>query len=139
VTLRVVFDTTVVVSALVFTDGRLAWLRDHWRAGDFVPLVSRATLVELTRVLGYPKFRLSSDDRRELLAEYLPYCEVIKLTRRCKLICRDASDQPFLDLAQSGKADLLVSGDRDLLALDGETRFSIETPAAYRARLGKSG
>jgi len=131
----VVFDTTVVVSALVFTNGRLTWLREHWGAGDCVPLVSRATVAELTRVLGYPKFQLSSGDRRELLAEYLPYCEVIKVTGRCKLVCRDANDQPFLDLAQSGKADLLVSGDRDLLALAGETRFLIETPAAYRARV----
>jgi uncharacterized protein len=131
----VVFDTTVVVSALVFTTGRLTWLREHWRAGNSVPLVSRATVAELTRVLGYPKFQLSSDDRRELLAEYLPHCEVIKVTRSCKLVCRDANDQPFLDLAQSGKADLLVSGDRDLLALAGETRFLIETPAAYRARV----
>jgi putative PIN family toxin of toxin-antitoxin system len=100
-----------------------------------VPLVSRATVAELTRALGYPKFQLSSDDRRELLAEYLPYCEVIKVTRRCKLACRDTNDQPFLDLAQSGKADLLVSDDRDLLALAGKTRFFIETPAAYRARV----
>jgi putative PIN family toxin of toxin-antitoxin system len=135
VILRVVFDTTVVVSALVFTNGRLAWLRGHWAAGESVPLVSRATVAELTRVLSYPKFQLSSDDRRELLAEYLPYCEVVKVTTRCKLVCRDANDQPFLDLAQSGKADLLVSGDRDLLALAGETRFLIETPAAYRERV----
>jgi putative PIN family toxin of toxin-antitoxin system len=130
---RVVFDTTVVVSALVFTNDPLAWLRGHWAAGDSVPLVSRATVAELTRVLSYPKFQLSSDDRRELLA--LPYCEVVKVTTRCKLVCRDANDQPFLDLAQSGRADLLVSSDRDLLALAGETRFLIETPAAYRVRV----
>jgi putative PIN family toxin of toxin-antitoxin system len=132
---RVVFDTTVVVSAMVFSNGRLAWLRGHWAAGDPVPLVSRVTVAELTRVLGYPKFQLSADDRRELLAEYLPYCEVIKVTTRCKSVCRDANDQPFLDLAQSGKADLLVSGDRDLLALARETRFLIETPAACRVRV----
>jgi len=70
---RVVFDTTVVVSALLFTSGRLAWLRAHWRAGDALPLASRATIEELTRVLRYPKFQLSSDSRDELLAEYLPY------------------------------------------------------------------
>ena len=65
---RVVFDTTVVVSALLFTSGRLAWLRAHWRAGDALPLASRATIEELTRVLRYPKFQLSSDNRDELLA-----------------------------------------------------------------------
>ena len=130
-----VFDTTVVVSALLFTGGRLAWLRAHWRAGDALPLASRATIEELTRVLRYPKFQLSSDNRDEVLAEYLPYCEIVKVTRKSKLSCRDKSDQLFLDLAESGKADLLVTGDRDLLALAGQTRFVIETPAAYRARV----
>jgi uncharacterized protein len=123
------------VSALLFADGRLAWLRKHWREAGCVPLISRDTAAELTRVLQYPKFHLSSDDRRELLAEYLPYCEIVEVRRRCNSVCRDANDQPFLDLAQSGKAGLLVSGDRDLLALAGETRFLIETPEAYRLRI----
>ncbi len=100
-----------------------------------MPLASRATIEELTRVLRYPKFQLSFDNRDELLAEYLPYCEIVKVTRKSKWACRDKNDQLFLDLAESGKADLLVTGDRDLLALAGQTRFFIETPAAYRARV----
>ena len=132
---RVVFDTTTVVSALLFANGRLTWLRQHWRESGCVPLISRATTAGLTRVLGYPKFRLSQEDRRELLAEYLPYCEVVELTERCVLICRDANDQPFLDLAQSGRADVLVSGDRDLLAMVGQTTFLIESPEDYRRRV----
>lgn len=130
-----VFDTATVVSALLFANGRLAWLRPHWREGGCVPLISRATAAELMRVLGYPKFQLSADDRRELLAEYLPCCEVIEITERCVSVCRDVNDQPFLDLAQSGKADVLVSGDLDLLALAGQTTFPIETPEAYRQRM----
>jgi putative PIN family toxin of toxin-antitoxin system len=132
---RVVFDTTMVVSALVFPGGRLTWLRQHWRQGACVPLISAITLTELTRVLGYQKFNLSSSDRRELLSDYLPFCEVIERTRRSNILCRDANDQPFVDLALSGKAELLISGDRDLLALAGRTRFLIETPEAYRVRI----
>jgi len=123
------------VPALVFADGRLAWLRSHWSGGDCVPLISSLTAAELTRVLAYSKFQLSIDDRRELLADYLPFCEVIPATRRCKILCRDAKDQPFLDLAESGKAECLVSGDRDLLVLAGKAPFVIETPEAYRVRL----
>jgi len=77
--LHVVFDTNTVVSALLFASGGLAWLRQHWREGGSIPLVSRATAAELTRVLSYPKFRLSPADRIELLGDYLPYCETIKL------------------------------------------------------------
>lgn len=132
---RVVFDTTIVVSALVFANGRLAWLRRHWHEGGCVPLISALTATELTRVLGYPKFNLSSSDRRELLSDYLPFCEVIERTRRSNIVCRDVNDQPFIDLALSGKAELLISGDRDLLALAARTRFLIETPEAYRVRI----
>ena len=132
---RVVFDTTVVVSALVFASGRLTWLRQHWREGGCVPLISAVTLTELTRALGYPKFNLSSSDRRELLSDYLPFCEVIERTRKSNIVCRDANDQPFLDLTLSGKAELLISGDRDLLGLAGRTRLLIETPEAYRVRI----
>jgi len=131
---RVVFDTNTIVSALLFANGHLAWLRQHWREGACTPLISRATTEELTRVLAYPKFRLSQDERRELLADYLPYCEVIDVTASCSALCRDTNDQPFLDLAQSGVAGILVSGDRDLLALIGLTAFAIETPEAYRRR-----
>jgi putative PIN family toxin of toxin-antitoxin system len=103
--------------------------------GGTVPLVSRATAAELTRVLSYPKFRLAADDRMELLGDYLPWCETVELVERCPSKCRDANDQLFLDLAQSGKADLLVTGDQDLIALAGQTRFLIETPQAYWQRI----
>jgi putative PIN family toxin of toxin-antitoxin system len=131
----VVFDTNVVLSALLFPTGRLAWLRAHWREGGAVPLISPATGRELTRVLGYSKFRLSAQFRIEALALYLPYCEHIDPVDKCPIECRASRDQPLLDLAQSGKADLLVTGDEDLLALAGLTAFVIETPEAYRNRL----
>jgi putative PIN family toxin of toxin-antitoxin system len=136
---RVVLDTNTVISALLFANGRLAWLRQHWREGGCTPLISRATAAELTRVLGYPKFRLAPDDRLELLADYLPFGETIKLAQRCPLVCRDVNDQPMLDLAQSGRADLLVTGDADFLALAGQTAFLIETSEDYRRRVSGAG
>jgi uncharacterized protein len=132
---RVVFDTNVVVSALLFPNGRLAWLRAHWREGGAVPLVSPATARELTRVLGYSKFRLSEQYRLEAFALYLPYCESLDPVDKCPVQCRDPKDQPFLDLAQSGKADVLVTGDEDLLVLAGQTAFVIEKPESYRLRV----
>ena len=133
-TQRVVFDTTVVLSALAFQGGQLAWLRGHWRDGGCIPVVSRDTVAELVRILDYRKFRLTAERRHELLADYLPYCEIIDVARKCVIVCRDPKDQPFLDLAHSGKAESLVSGDRDLLALAGQTEFLIESPEEYRRR-----
>jgi len=131
---RVVFDTNVVVSALLFPGGRLAWLREHWRLGGAVPLISQVTTWELTRVLAYAKFRLFEQYRMEALALYLPYCESLHPADRCPIECSDAKDQALLNLAQSGKADVLVTDDNDLLVLDGQAGFAIETPEAYRLR-----
>lgn len=89
-------------------------------------------------VLLYPKFRLSAADRGELLADYLPFGEVVRVSRKCAVECRDHNDQMFLDLAQCGKAEVLVSGDKDLLSLAGKTKFLIESPAAYRTRVQRS-
>lgn len=132
---RVVFDTSTVVSALVFPGGRLEWLRRHWRGSDCVPLISSKTALELTRVLTYEKFHLALADQRELLGDYLPWCEVTEVSVSCPEICRDSKDQPFLDLAHCGKAQVLISSDLDLLALAGRTSFSIESPESYRRRV----
>jgi len=134
VTQRIVFDTSVVLSALVFQGGKLAWLRGHWLDGACIPLASRDTVAELLNILQRRKFQLSAEEQHELLADYLPFCETLEATRKCSVLCRDINDQPLLDLAHSGKADLLISGDRDLLALAGQTKFLIETPEEYRRR-----
>jgi putative PIN family toxin of toxin-antitoxin system len=133
-----VFDTHTVISALLFGQGRLAWLRAHWRQKLCVPLLSRATAAELNSVLSYPKFQLDPDERVELLGDYLPFCEIIETVEPCPQICRDPRDQPFLDLAYSGKSEVLVSGDKDLLALAGQTAFAIESPADYFVRVTRT-
>lgn len=133
--LRVVFDTNAVVSALLFRAGRLSWLRAHWRQRGCVPLVSRATARELVRVLTYPKFQLSAEQCLELQGDYLPYCEIVDVQGTCPVCCRDPKDQQFLDLAHCGKADLLISGDEDLLALVNQAAFIIETPEVYCRRV----
>lgn len=118
--LRVVFDTNVVVSALLF-GRRLAWLRMSWAHGAVIPLVCRETTAELVRVLLYPKFGLDGSERESLLADYLPDAEAAVLPpSSCPalpLACRDRDDAIFVMLAVAAKADLLVSGDGDLAGL----------------------
>jgi predicted nucleic acid-binding protein len=78
------------------------------------------------RVLGYPKFRLLPQEREELLADYLPFAQVVTLPDPPPVVpaCRDLFDLPFLQLAAAGKATL-VTGDRNLLVLSGTTKFLI--------------
>jgi putative PIN family toxin of toxin-antitoxin system len=118
---RAVFDTNVVVSALVF-GGRLAWLREAWASGVVTPVVCHETAAELLRVLQYPKFRLTGDDRAALLEDYLPFAEIVILPRplpEIDVACRDRDDVVFIQLAVSAGADFLVSGDADLTSLAG--------------------
>ena len=50
---------------------------------------------------------------------------------------REVKDQPFLGLAHSGRADVLVSGDQDLLVLHGRSSFAIESPQVFASRVFK--
>lgn len=116
---RVVLDTNVVLSALVFGGGTASALRRAWQQGVFMPLVSTDTARELLRVLAYPRFRLTAPEQESLLADYLPHAEVVRVPEPAPTVpaCRDPADLPFLHLAVAGRARWLVSGDGDLLVL----------------------
>lgn len=136
--LRTVLDTNVLVSALLFPEGNVSWLRRMWRSKAILPLVSRDTASELIKVLGYPKFRVTRHEQEDLLADYLPYCEPVVVREPLALPdCRDPFDRPFLALAIAGEADALVTGDADLLALAPDLAVSIITPSALRERLAR--
>ena len=132
-----VLDTNLVLSALIFSKGRLAELRSAWQRGRCVPLASTATATELIRVLAYPKFKLSASDQEELLADYLPHCRSVRIPARLPKLpqCRDANDQMFLELAAVGKADFLVTGDKDLLVLASAFGRRIVTADVFLDRL----
>jgi len=130
---RVVLDTNVLLSALLFHAGSVSWLRSAWQAEAIRPLVSRNTAEELVRVLAYPKFRLTAEEQEDLLADYLPWCETVVCSKSMNIAdCRDVFDRPFLELAQAGDADALVTGDKDLLVLANNFSIPILTPADFR-------
>jgi uncharacterized protein len=115
---RVVVDTNIVLSALIF-GGKVSRLRSAWQEERFIPLVSNVTITELIRVLAYPKFKLVPTEQEDLLSDYLLFCEAVTMPDRLPQVpeCRDPFDVPFLALALVAKADYLITGDRDLLIL----------------------
>lgn len=134
---RIVIDTNLVLSALVFAHGRLAPLRHAWQGKHCQPLVSSITATELIRVLAYPKFKLTSTEQQELLADYLPYCATVRMPAKPPRTpaCRDPFDVPFLQLAVAGKAAYLVTGDQDLLSLAGRFVCPIITAEQFMKTL----
>jgi putative PIN family toxin of toxin-antitoxin system len=137
---RVVLDTNVLLSALLFKGG-LATIVHAWQQPRarprIVPIVSKHTVEEFIAALRYPKFALTAAEQAEVLAEYLPYCETIAhpTTKKRLPDCRDANHQPFLVLTVAANADALVTGDRDLLALKGQIDAEIITPKELIQRL----
>jgi putative PIN family toxin of toxin-antitoxin system len=116
--IRVVLDTNVLVSALLFENGRLSWIRESWQNGRFSPVMAEPTSSELLRVLTYPKFRLGNEQIEALIADLLPWSETwLEELPDCQPRCRDPKDQIFLDLAIGADVQALVSGDQDLLEL----------------------
>ena len=136
---RVVLDTNVVLSALLFSQGRLALLRLAWQRTAFHPLVSKPTIEELMRAFTYPKFKLTSEDQRELLGDYLPYCIPVRMPARPPKTpaCRDPFDVAFLQLAIVGKARCLVTGDKNLLDLSDKVGLHIIAPEAFVSAIEK--
>lgn len=133
---RVVIDTNLVLSALVFGDGQPGALRHAWQSEKCVPLVCKYPASELIRVLAYPKFKLTAAEQHELLNDYLPYCTTVALPGKPpkSIYCRDSNNIPFLHLALVGKANFLISGDDDLLSLAGDFVCPIVTAKDFSLR-----
>ena len=131
--IKVVLDTSTVLSALLFNQPKLSQLRTLWQGEKIIPLASKATISELIRVLAYPKFKLSSSEQQSFIDEYLPYIQTIRMTEKMidTSICRDINDMIFLELAFAGKAEYLITGDKDLLVLQQRFTFKIIAPAAF--------
>lgn len=139
--LRTVLDTNVLVSALLYNNGELAWLPGAWKSGAVVPLASEGVIDELTRIvaqLGQKKFTLESDAIQAILQRYLSFTERVPSAAPIEVWlpkCKDPDDQKFLELAYRGNADVLVTSDNALLGLSRKTPFSILNPVKFRRRV----
>jgi hypothetical protein len=123
--LRVVLDTNILISALIFT-GVLSKIVNLWKDGSVVPVLTKETFNEFREVLNYPKFSLTKTEINLILEEeILPYFEVVKVARSVKEVCRDRQDDKFISCAIAARADYIVSGDEDLLVLKkyGQTKI----------------
>lgn len=114
---RLVLDANVIVSSVLSAQGRASQTFDLAIATGIV-LMSNDTFAELSEVLLRPKFdRYSNRAKREtFLDELLGLVEFVEIVERIDE-CRDPKDNKYLELAVSGKADAIVTGDDDLLVL----------------------
>ena len=112
--IKVVLDTNVLVSALLFKK-ETSKIVDLWKSRKIIPVVSMETFDEFRKVLEYPRFALSKDELHIIIyKEVLPFFEVIEIKKAVKGGCKDPDDDKFLSCALSAKAKFIVSGDKDL-------------------------
>lgn len=128
---RFVFDTNAIVSAALLK-GSVSRRAFDKALGDGTLLVSAETIDELNDVLGRPDFAryLTEDERLEFLAVLLRETALVEVVEHVEA-CRDARDDKFLELAMSGGADCIVSGDQDLLVLHPFQGIPIVTPRDF--------
>ena len=113
--MRVVFDTNILISALVFPGGRgEAALRRITEERDELVL-SKPILDELLGILA----RKFSRDAEELahVAVFISDIATLVRPRRRLAIVKDEPDNRVLECALTGNAEVIVTGDHELLAL----------------------
>ena len=132
----VVFDTNILVSAALLATSKPS-LAVRWAAANDLILASVATLSELVSTMERSKFDryASRASRREFVAFVHANVQFVSI-RRSVQACRDPNDDKFLDVAVNGGADVLITGDADLLALNPYEGIPILTAADYLAKIG---
>ena len=131
---RIVLDTNTIVSRLLVPHSAPGMAVDHALTNARL-LASEATLMELAEVLSRAKFDpyVTIRERQEFLRLFERIAERVAVVRAVRA-CRDPKDDKFLELAVDGDADIIVTGDRDLLSLDPFRGVSILTPAQFIRR-----
>ncbi|MFN6065963.1 MAG: putative toxin-antitoxin system toxin component, PIN family, partial [Pseudanabaena sp.] len=116
--MRYVFDTNVIISSVLF-EGSKPDLAIRYALQNGNILFSLELIEELDEVLSRAKFRkyITDEEREEFLDGFIDRGILIKVVDVVKE-CRDPKDDKILELSLSGKADLIISGDKDLLILD---------------------
>ena len=129
--LRFVIDTNTLVSSILIASSvpdRAVKLIRH----SGIVLISVATIEELQKVMNRPKFDKYVDPeiRSEFIVQLIQQSELVEINESI-LACRDSKDDKFLEVAVNGKADHLITGDRDLLVLHPFRDIQIITPSAF--------
>jgi uncharacterized protein len=128
---RFVLDANVLISALLFSQGKPRQALKKSQAIGVV-LMSDSTYDELERVLSRPKFNkyLLPSQRFKFLQDLAETVQFVEVTAQI-FECRDPKDNQYLELAVSGKADCIVTGDDDLLVLNPFRDIKILTAQAF--------
>ena len=135
--MKVVLDTNVLISGLMYPHSVPGSIVTAWREACFELVISLEQLTEIARVLAYPKIRkvLHWDDEtiEGFIKQLYLRAEIVEPSEKLRATPRDPHDAPILASMISAKADYLVTGDADLLAL--RDQYTIVKPLEFSEKL----
>jgi putative PIN family toxin of toxin-antitoxin system len=136
--IRAVLDTSILVRAVIKPMGTVGPVLDELVQRRYTALFCAVSLEELRDVLGRPRLRrrfpITDRDVQNLLHLIRRRGEEIEVTGALA-VCRDPKDDVFLEMAVAGRADVVVSGDEDLLVLHPFRGIPIVGPKDFLAML----
>ena len=131
--MKVVADTNVLVSALIFPGGGPEAFYRLALEGRIELVTSRPLLAELGRVLT-EKFGWEAEPAEEAIGQVVRLAEIVAPREALSEIEADPADNRVLEAAAEGGVDAIVSGDRHLLVLGSWRGIEIQSPAAFIAK-----
>jgi putative PIN family toxin of toxin-antitoxin system len=128
---KFVFDCNVIISAFLFKKSQPRLALEKVKICGII-LLSESIINELKNVIQREKFDryLSLTTREELLNDLLELADKINPTETI-IDCRDPKDNKYLELAVSGKAQYIITGDKDLLVLNPFREIKIIKPDEF--------
>ena len=140
--MRAVVDTNILVRAVIKPQGSVGPVLQRLRRRDYTLLLSRATLDEFVEVVHRPRLRVkygsSESTLRAVIRLIVLRSELVQPDVQI-VVCRDPKDDKFFEVAVSGQAGVIVSGDEDLLTLDPYAGIPIVSPSRFLAMLDRAG
>jgi putative PIN family toxin of toxin-antitoxin system len=115
---RFVFDVNVLMSSLLTRNSKPEQaLKKSQLSGQII--MSQAIWMELEQVIMRPKFDkyITVEERQRFLLDFFTVIEFTEITESIS-VCRDFKDDKLLELAVSGRAESIITGDQDLLILN---------------------
>jgi len=135
---RAIVDINILIRAVIMPSGTVGPVITRLRDGDYTLVYSAPLIDEVLEKLTLPrireKYHLNDQDIDDLLALIALRGELVTPTRKVK-ICRDPQDDMFIEAALAGNAEVVVTGDEDLLTLREFETVRFITPRLFLARL----
>ncbi len=132
-TTKVLLDTNIIISALGWA-GKPREIFQKCLSGELELITSLQQLDELMRVMDYPKFNFSEEQKLTILGIITAIATIVEITGQMKMVKEDPDDDAILETAMVGEVSYIISGDPHLLNLKAFIGIKMMTASEFLER-----